>query len=233
MVPDPHDHPDAAIPLRPRANAQPAIPAPPPAQPTAGQVQAITVPPSTQPQVVYAVPAQAPATSVQAGLPQTRAPNGAPGIPATPAPPLSPEQSMHELQKAVKKSREVLLGATTVFPFTLFPDTVTLDREKLTVSHRFFFRVAEVTSIRIEDILSITADVGPFLGAIKMTTRFYDEREPYRVNYLWRHDALRFKRVVQGYIVARQKGVDCSAFPPDELVGMLDKLGQSAPGEEA
>jgi hypothetical protein len=146
---------------------------------------------------------------------------------------MTPEESRHELKKAVGKSREVLLEATTVFPFTLFPDTITLDREKLTVSHRFFFRIAEVTSIRIEDILNITADVGPFFGSVKITTRFFDEREPHRVNYMWRSDALRFKRVVQGYIVSKQKGIDSSSFSPRELTDMLDKLGQASPDNDA
>ena len=162
--------------------------------------------------------------------------NGAPQNALPPHPvnqQLSPAESIRELRKAVGSAHEVLLTANTVFPFTLFPDTVTLDREKLTVSHRLFFRVAEVISIRIEDILNVTADMGPFFGSVKVSTRFFDARKPYNVNYLWRHDALRIKRVVQGYIIAMQKGIDCSALPVKELADMLDKLGQGAPQDDS
>lgn len=154
--------------------------------------------------------------------------------PYPPAPlPMTPAQSVQELKRAVGSAHEILLSATTVFPFTLFPDTLTLDREKLTISHRLFFRVAEVISIRIEDILNVTADVGPFFGSVKVSTRFFDAQKPYHINYLWRHDALHIKRVTQGYIIALQKGIDCSSLPPKELADMLDKLGQGAPHDES
>lgn len=137
-----------------------------------------------------------------------------------------------ELTQAIAKSNHPLAIATTVFPFTLFPDTVLVDREKLTVAHRIFFRVAEVMSIRIEDILNVTADVGPFFGAIKISTRFFDPEKPYSVDFLWRGDALRIKRIMQGYIIAIQKNIDCSALSNKELSVLLDELGRATPNDE-
>jgi hypothetical protein len=146
---------------------------------------------------------------------------------------MTPAESVRELTKAVGNAHEVLLTATTVFPFTLFPDTLTLDRQKLTIAHRLFFRVAEVMSIRIEDVLNVTADVGPLFGSVQISTRFFDTHKPYKVNYLWRSDALRVKRIMQGYVIAIQKGIDCSLLPPRQLASMLDKLGQGAPYDES
>lgn len=133
--------------------------------------------------------------------------------------------SAMELTQTINRSHEILIQATTVFPFTLFPDTVTLDRAKLTIAHREFFWVAEVMSIRIEDILNVTADVGPFFGSLKIFTRFFATDRPYTVSFLRRSDALRIKRILQGYIIALQKNIDCSSMPTKELAGMLDELG--------
>jgi hypothetical protein len=130
-----------------------------------------------------------------------------------------------QLHAMVNGTHQVLATATTVFPFTLFPDTITIDREKLTVAHRVFFRVAEVVSIQVDDILNITADVGPFFGSVKILTRFFDPDKPYTVNYLWRHDALKIKRIMQGYITALQREIDCSALPTKELTVLLERLG--------
>lgn len=148
-------------------------------------------------------------------------------LPMTPPPPSqSREEAVHQLRQAVGNSREVLVAATTVFPFTLFPDTVTVDRTKLTIAHRTFFQVAEVMSINIEDILNVAANVGPFFGSLSITTRFFEgENKPCEVKYLWREDALRVKRVLQGYVIAVQKRIDCSALKRDELVRMLNELG--------
>jgi hypothetical protein len=145
-----------------------------------------------------------------------------------PSVPLSTAEKIHsgaELTRAVNRSHEILFSASTAFPFTLFPDTVTVDREKLTLTKRLFFRVAESMSIRIEDILNVTADVGPFFGSVKISTRFFDPHKPYTVNYFWRQDAIRLKRIIQGYIIAIQEKIDCSALSAKELANMLNNLG--------
>jgi hypothetical protein len=132
----------------------------------------------------------------------------------------------HELAQTITRSREVLVTSTTVFPFTLFPDTVTLDRAKLTIAHREFWGTAEVISIHIEDILNVMVDVGPFFGSLKIFTRFFSTDKPYNVNFLHKAEALRIKRILQGYIIAQQKKIDCSTLPTPELVQMLDELGR-------
>lgn len=136
------------------------------------------------------------------------------------------DDSVLELTQTINSSHEILATATTVFPFTLFPDTVTLDRAKLTIARREFFAVAEVMSIRIEDILNVTADVGPFLGSLKVYTRFFNNDKPYAISFLQRKDALKIKRILQGYIIALQKNIDCSTLATPELAKMLDDLGR-------
>lgn len=144
----------------------------------------------------------------------------------------SAKEQAKKLSEVVKRSHEVLASAQTVFPFTLFPDTVTVDREKLTITRRMFFKVAESMSIRIEDILNVTADVGPIFGSLKISTRFFDPHKPYDVKYLWREDAVKLKAVVQGYIIALQKQIDCSSLSTNQLAKMLSDLGTGALPDE-
>jgi hypothetical protein len=136
-------------------------------------------------------------------------------------------EAKRELAKAIEGSNELLAEATTVFPFTVFPDTITIDRTQITIAHRSFFAIGDVTSIRIEDVLNIDALVGPFFGSLKLYTRFFNtQQKPYRINWLWRHDALRIKRILQGYLIAIKREIDCSALNTKELAGMLDELGK-------
>lgn len=137
-----------------------------------------------------------------------------------------------ELVQAIGDAHDILVRAKTVFPLTLFPDTLTVDRTKLTITHRDFFKSAEVLSIQIEDILNVTATVGPIFGSIKISTRFFDPDKPYTVDHFWRADALKIKRIMQGYLIARQKDVDSSALSTRELARLLDELGKVAPEEK-
>ncbi len=135
-------------------------------------------------------------------------------------------EAKQELRQAIHGSHEVLATANTVFPFTLVPHTVTVDREKLTITHRTFISVAEVMSLRVEDILNVTVNVGPLFGSLHILSRVMNNEKPYIVKYLWREDALRLKRVLQGYVIAIQKEIDCSPLKTEELAAMLDKLGK-------
>lgn len=135
------------------------------------------------------------------------------------------------LSEAIGHSQDLIFSATTVFPFNLFPDTVALDREKVTIVNRTFFRTAEIISLRIEDVLNVMADVGPFFGAVKIQTRFFDAAS-YSIRFLRRNDALKLKRLLHGYVIAKQKGIDCDGFTADELTTLLDEIGQGNPSKD-
>ena len=136
----------------------------------------------------------------------------------------TPEESRQELKEAIQGSTEVLITATTALK--IFPDTFTLDRAKLTVTNRAFFSTAEVVSIRIEDVLNVTAQVGPLFGSIKIVSRIMSADKPYEIHGFWRNDALRAKRITQGYVIALQRNIDCSSLPTNELSKMLEQLGE-------
>lgn len=136
---------------------------------------------------------------------------------------MTPEESKKELKEAIKGSNQVLATATTTL--TLFPDTMTIDRAKVTITKRAFFRTAEVMSMRIEDILNVTATVGPFFGNVKIMSRVMSTDQAETVGRFWRHDAVRLKRITQGYIIALQRHIDCSSLETKELSRMLERLG--------
>jgi hypothetical protein len=45
------------------------------------------------------------------------------------------------------------------------------------------------------------------------------------IGKFWRDDAKRLKRVGQGYVIALQRSIDCSALETSELATMLEQLG--------
>jgi hypothetical protein len=137
--------------------------------------------------------------------------------------------TLEELSQAVGNIEAPLVTATTVWPFTLYPDTITLDRTKLTVTRRKMMKAAEVQSIRVEDILNITANVSLFFGSISIATRFFTPDKPVTVNFFKRGDALRIKRIAQGYLIARQQNIDCTNLSNEELSKVLDELGHVPP----
>lgn len=136
---------------------------------------------------------------------------------------MTAEESKQELKDAIEGSNQVLASATTVLQ--LFPDNIIVDRAKVTITKRSFFRTAEIMSMRIEDVLNATCTVGPFFGTVTLTSRVMNEDQTSTIGRFWRADAKRLKRVIQGYVIALQRNIDCTNLQTKELAEMLEQLG--------
>lgn len=139
----------------------------------------------------------------------------------------SAQPKAQELEQIAESANEVLATADTLFPFTIFPDTITVDRVKLTIKRRDFFQVGRLTSIQIDDILNAEANTGPLFGSVKLWTRFFSDK-PLMIKYLRNDDAVRIKEILLGYIIARHRKVDCADIDKNELTKSLRDLGRAS-----
>ncbi|HEU5121333.1 MAG TPA: hypothetical protein VFT59_00675, partial [Candidatus Saccharimonadales bacterium] len=135
-------------------------------------------------------------------------------------------QQANHLRKVVKESSQVLASARTVFPMTLFPDSVIVDRSKITIIKRDFFWTSRVVSIQIEDILNIEAGVGPFFGSLNIASRVMSSVDHFRIDYFWRNDAIFLKHLIQGYVIAKHNKIDLGELSKEEMIETLTGIGE-------
>lgn len=141
------------------------------------------------------------------------------------------EQELEEadkLKKVVKKSHEILGKANTVFPITLFPDTLIVDRTKISIIKRDFFWTSNTISFQVEDILNVSCAVGPMFGSLTIASRVMSTIDHFQINYLWRNDATFMKHLIQGHIIAKQNKLETDVLTPKEMVDTLCELGMDA-----
>lgn len=138
------------------------------------------------------------------------------------------KQELEKLKQMVLHSREVICQAQTVFPLTLFPDDVVLDRTKVTIVKRNFFWSSNVISIRIEDILNVSSNVGPFFGSLILSIRIMNSVDHFQIDRFWRSDAIYLKKMIQGYMIARNNDVSLDTLKKQELIDTLLELGHDA-----
>jgi hypothetical protein len=137
----------------------------------------------------------------------------------------SPHRSK-ELKRMIRRSNDVLASATTVFPFDLFPDSIVVDRTKVTITKRNFFWSEQVMSIRIEDVLNVSVASGPFFGALTIASRVMSTEDHFTTRFFWRKDAAHLKHIIQGYVIARHNRIDTKHLSRDNLIKTLEELGQ-------
>lgn len=135
------------------------------------------------------------------------------------------KDSKSKLNKVLEQSHEILAGANTVFPITLFHDTVFVDRTKVTIIKRNFFWSEDVVSIRIEDVLNVAASVGPLFGSLTIASRVMSTVDHFQINHFWRSDAVHLKHIIQGYVIALHNKLDIDHLTKDELIDTLQELG--------
>ena len=138
------------------------------------------------------------------------------------------EDKEKKLRNIVSRSHEVLMTVNTVFPITLFPDSVTVDRTKVTITRRDFFWTSDVMSIRIEDVLNVSASVGPLFGSLTIASRVMSTIDHFKINHFWRNDAIRLKHIIQGYVIAQHNNIDTAHLETKELIDTLRELGHDS-----
>ena len=134
-------------------------------------------------------------------------------------------EKANELKKFVRRSQEVLGYARTVFPITLFPDSITVDRTKVTITKRDFFWTSNTVSFQIEDILNVSCSIGPLFGSLTIASRVMSTIDHFTINYLWRGDAIFFKHLLQGHMIAKQNKLETDTMTRQEMVKTLCDIG--------
>ncbi len=133
------------------------------------------------------------------------------------------------IEGVVQRSHEILAGVKTVImPANLFPDSVVVDRTKVTITKRSFIWSSQCITTRIEDILSVTSSIGPLFGSLIISTRVMNSTDHYEITYLWRKDAEYLKQIIQGYVIAQHNAIETKHLNRDQLVATLLELGQDS-----
>jgi hypothetical protein len=129
------------------------------------------------------------------------------------------------LKRVVKQSHQVLASARTVFPLTLFPDSIIVDRTKVSIIKRDFFWTSNVISFQVEDLLNVSCAVGPIFGSLTIASRVMSTVDHFNVNYLWRGDAIFLKNLIQGHIIAKNNKLEIDHLTTEETIDTLCELG--------
>lgn len=161
-------------------------------------------------------------------------PNLIPKIPQLPSRGIAKSRRQRELehakklQKTVKKSHEVLASVQTVFPATLFPDSIVVDRTKISIKKRTFFMTSNTISFQVEDVLNVSCGTGPVFGSLTIASRVMSTIDHFQIERLWRGDAIFLKHLIQGHIIAKNNKLETDQLSVEEMIETLCELGIDA-----
>ncbi|HSW88732.1 MAG TPA: hypothetical protein VLG12_06240 [Candidatus Saccharimonadales bacterium] len=139
------------------------------------------------------------------------------------------EQS-EKFEKLIQKSDRVLLRIKAVFPFEFFPDSIVIDESKINIVHRIFFWTSEILSIPIQHVQDVEVDTSVLFATLKILPTGFSvvsmTENWVTVNYLWRRDAIRARRIIAGLLIASREGIDLTKVDSKDFVKKIEELGK-------
>jgi hypothetical protein len=141
---------------------------------------------------------------------------------------INSENPLTRLRKLAGQSQKVYLTIKTMYPFDLYPDTLTIDSNKVNIITKELFGSANVHSILIEDITNLSVNTGLFSASLEIIDSG-NLRYPiiYTVKRLRIHEAKLARRLIQGLISAKREGIDLSTCEGKDVLECLNILGHA------
>lgn len=127
----------------------------------------------------------------------------------------------------VNRSQQTLYEIKSVFPFDFFPNTLTIDIDKITVKFKQFFSSVEIRSINISNISQVYVDSGPLFATMYVADQvIVDESSRMRIPYLKKDEAMKARRIIQGLIIAKKSEIDLNNINDEDMLEKVEELGR-------
>ncbi len=136
------------------------------------------------------------------------------------------QENTQKLNALVNADNQALFTFQTVFPFDLFPDRISIDRNKITITKRYFFFDRAVQSILIKDLMTVIGEESLLFATLHIVDRLLPNKTITVMN-LPKSDARTARRILEGLLISEKKGVDLTTIPNSELVPKLIEIGKT------
>lgn len=130
-------------------------------------------------------------------------------------------------RETLESSHNIIFRCKTIFPFVLFPDEVTIDENKIDVKRGLFFASHNTTSIPFKRVVKASTTTGLFFASLIIEMEIFVQ-QPDPINYLWKEDAIKARRIINGLAAAHKKGIDLSNVDLVNLSEELEDIGRAS-----
>lgn len=139
----------------------------------------------------------------------------------------SSQETYKKSGRLESNSNEILCHVTSAFPFQLFPDSITVDQNKIDIVYKNFFWNKYLFTILHEDLTTIKIHTGILFASAHFEVRGY-ETNPDPVTNLYIKDAIRLHHVIIGVNKLIKQTNDSKLHGrKDKLEKKIEKIGKT------
>jgi hypothetical protein len=122
----------------------------------------------------------------------------------------------------IKKSNRRIISISSLFPWTLFPNTIEVEESRVT----FIFRqllAAQSHSVDIKDISNVFIQSSPFFATLQIVSRTFVQND-ITIGHLDAKKAQRVKMVIEGLRTFVENNIDTSNYEVNELIAKIEEF---------
>lgn len=132
------------------------------------------------------------------------------------------EEDKQTVNDLIKKSNRCIISVSSTFPWTLFPNTITVEESRVTFIFRQFF-ASQTHSVDIKDISNVFIESSPFFATLQIVSRTFVQND-ITIGHLNVKKATKVQMVIEGLRTFAEKNIDTSNYEINELIAKIEEF---------
>lgn len=132
------------------------------------------------------------------------------------------EEDKQTISNLIKKSNRRIISISSLFPWTLFPNTIEVEESRVT----FIFRqlwASQSHSVNIKDISNVFIQASPFFATLQIVSRTFVEND-ITIGHLETGKAHRVQMIIEGLRTFAEHNIDTSNYEVNELIAKIEEF---------
>lgn len=122
----------------------------------------------------------------------------------------------------IKKSNRRIISISSLFPWTIFPNTMEVEESRVTFIFRQFL-TSQSHSVDIKDISNVFIQSSYLFATLQIVSRTFVQND-ITIGHLDVRKALRVQMVIEGLRTFSEHKIDTSNYEVDELISKIEEF---------
>lgn len=132
------------------------------------------------------------------------------------------ERDRQKLVDLVKKSNRSIISISSLFPWDLFPSTITVEESRVTFTFRQFLS-SQSHSVEIKDISNVFLESSFLFATLQVVSRTYVKNN-IKIAHLNRKKAQKVQQIIEGLRTFIENNINTSNYEIDELLSKIEEF---------
>ena len=132
------------------------------------------------------------------------------------------EEDRQTLSDLIKKSNRCIISISSLFPWTLFRNTIEVEESRVTFVFRQLW-ASQSHSVNIKDISNVFIQSSPFFATLQIVSRTFVEND-ITIGHLETKKAHRVQMIIEGLRTFAEHNIDTSNYEVSELIAKIEEF---------